>query len=438
MSPDAGGTMHTKRIRQAGHQPALLDTTLREGEQSFGVYLDMDAKRHIIETLYAAGIEEMEPGYAGQETLPLLLEHARRAAPHMACTVWCRCREEDIHAAAALGVTRISIGVPVSHAHIVTRLRTTEEALLARLETVLRLARTCGIGFVSLGLEDCSRAAPQTALRMALHGVAHGAARIRLSDTVGILTPLQTAELVRFFRRNLPAHVRLATHFHNDFGMATANAITALASGADSTDVSILGLGERAGIARLEEVAAARVLAGGAHGMANTHSTHGTHGTYGTHYTYDTQEAHRRSGASPHYNLAALRTLAHTVAGLTNMPVARNLPVIGADIFSVESGIHADGMHKSPELFEPYAPELVQGTRAIRLGRKSGAAAVAHAARSAGWSLSRHAVSELVARVRALSDRCNRALTDAEFRTLCHEVHTQAPDTADAAPHRSH
>lgn len=426
MSPDAGGTMHTERIRQTEHPPALLDTTLREGEQSFGVYLDMDAKRHIIETLYAAGIEEMEPGYAGQEPLPLLLEHARRAAPHMACTVWCRCREEDIHAAAALGVTRISIGVPVSHAHIVTRLRTTEEALLARLETVLRLARTCGIGFVSLGLEDCSRAAPQTALRMALHGVAHGAARIRLSDTVGILTPLQTAELVRFFRRNLPAHVRLATHFHNDFGMATANAITALASGADSTDVSILGLGERAGIARLEEVAAARILAGGAHGMANTHSTH------------DTQEAHSRSGASPHYNLAALRALAHTVAGLTNMPVARNLPVIGADIFSVESGIHADGMHKSPELFEPYAPELVQGTRAIRLGRKSGAAAVAHAARSAGWSLSRHAVSELVARVRALSDRCNRALTDAEFRNLCHEVHTQAPDTADSAPHRSH
>ncbi|GFM36100.1 LeuA family protein [Desulfovibrio psychrotolerans] len=424
MSPDAGGTMRTEIFRQTERlpatPPALLDTTLREGEQSFGVYLDMNAKRHIIKTLYAAGIEEMELGYAGQESLPQLLQHTRRAAPNMPCTVWCRCREEDIHAVAALGVTRISIGVPVSHAHIVTRLRTTEEALLARLESVLRLARTCGIGFVSLGLEDCSRAAPQTALRMALHGVTHGAARIRLSDTVGILTPMQTAELVRFFRRHLPAHVRLATHFHNDFGMATANAITALASGADSTDVSILGLGERAGIARLEEVAAARVLTGEAHNAAGT------------------QGAHSRSDASPQYNLAALRTLAHTVAGLTSMPLARNLPVIGADIFSVESGIHADGMHKSPELFEPYAPELVQGSRSIRLGRKSGAAAVAHAARNAGWCLSRHAVNELVARVRALSDRCNRALTDAEFRNLCHQVHTQAPDNANTAPHRAH
>ncbi len=375
----------------------LLDTTLREGEQSFGIYIDVETKKRIIATLARVGIEEMEIGYAGQEMLPELLDHARRTAPDMEHTVWCRCHEADIHRVAAQGVRRISIGVPVSRPHIETRLRSTPEALRERLAGVLRLARACGISYVSLGLEDCSRADPDAALEMARFGAEHGAARIRISDTVGILTPAATAQLIARFRAGLPDHVAIATHFHNDFGMATANAVTALEHGADSSDVSILGLGERAGIARLEEVAAVCTL----------------HGAYGN-----------RQPVS--YDLAALRTLAQEIGALTGLHVARNSPIIGADIFSVESGLHADGLAKAPGLFEPFPPELVHGKRDIRLGRKTGASAVAHAAKEMGCPLPTERLAELVTRVREVSDRNNRTLTDDEFRSLCHDVSNAA------------
>lgn len=372
----------------------LLDTTLREGEQTFGVYMDMDTRRHIIRTLAEAGIEEMEIGYAGQEELPALFSHAREYAPEMLTTVWCRCHETDIHTAAAMGAGRISMGVPVSDAHITTRLRSTVPKLEHRLANALALARSCGIPFISIGLEDCSRANPETALRLALHGVAHGAARIRISDTVGMLTPGATARLVDFFRRNLPEHVQIATHFHNDFGMATANAITALEHGADSTDVSVLGLGERAGIARLEEVAAMGML----HEKERTGAAHGA------------------------YALDILRRLAHTVAGHINRPISPSRPIIGGDIFSAESGLHADGLRKAPALFEPFPPELVQGTRHIGLGRKTGTAAVVNAARDMGCELPAERLGELVERVRGVATRSHRPLTDDEFRTLCTEM----------------
>lgn len=371
----------------------LLDTTLREGEQSFGIYIDTATKRNIIETLARAGIEEMEIGYAGQETLPELLAHARSVAPEMECSVWCRCHEADIHKVAALGVRRISIGVPVSHAHITTRLRTTVTKLEERLADVLHLAKTCGISYISLGLEDCSRADRGTALRLAMHGIAHGASRIRLSDTVGILTPAQTAQLVSFFRANLPEAAHIATHFHNDFGMATANAITALEHGADSTDVSILGLGERAGIAKLEEVAAVISL--------------------NRNFAVADQKT---------YDLSALRKLAIAIGNQTDLTVKRNAPVIGSEIFSVESGIHADGLVKAPALFEPFPPELIHAKRDIRLGRKTGAAAVAHAAQEMGCDLPANKLGALVEQVRMLSIRQNRALTNEEFLILCRSL----------------
>ncbi len=375
----------------------LLDTTLREGEQAFGVYMDIAAKRYIVETLARAGIEELEIGYVGQECLPALLEHARRVAPHMAVSVWCRCREADVRAAAELGVRRINMGVPVSHAHITERLRTTEAALRDQLAAVISLARSRGISFISLGLEDCSRAEIDDAVRMAGFGVGLGAARIRLSDTVGLLTPVSTAQLVTRFRASLPRETRIGTHFHNDFGMATANAITALVYGADCADVSVLGIGERAGIARLEEVAAACLLR-----LAG--------------------ESHFRA-----YDLPLLRALAEDIAELAHVVIPRNRPILGQDIFAVESGLHTDGLQKQPSLFEPFDPALVDGRRLVGLGRKSGRAAVVGAARDAGFELEQEAADMLVKRVRDVADRLNRTLHDEEFRELCHECAGASP-----------
>ena len=235
-----------------------------------------------------------------------------------------------------------------------------------------------------------------------------------VSDTVGVLTPLSTARLVEAFVRELNAPV--AFHGHNDLGMATANAVTALECGAAFVDVSALGLGERAGIAALEEVAAwltLRVFAGVG-----------------------------KEAAAPSYDLPALRALCRLAAKAAKVPLARNKAVAGEDVFAAESGIHVHGLLRDPALFEPFAPESVGATRRVGVGGKSGGAAVGAAvdaalARLPGTTACAGAGpapgvaldtgpdtvprdAGLTTRVHVLAERLGRPLTDSELLGVLH------------------
>jgi len=236
---------------------------------------------------------------------------------------------------------------------------------------------------VSVGLEDISRADADEALDLAETAVSAGAARVRLSDTVGLLTPAATAVLVRRFAEALP--VPVALHAHNDLGMATANAVTALEHGAAFVDVSALGLGERAGIAALEQVAA----------WANL------------------RDKKQQSAA---YDLHVLRALCLLAGQSAKTPVARNRPVVGEDIFAAESGIHVHGLLRDPALFEPFAPETVGASRRVGVGAKSGCAALAQTLARLHQPATPDA--GLMQRVRALGLRLGRPLTDSEILTV--------------------
>lgn len=358
----------------------LIDTTLREGAQAYGVYFDTSAKRELIKALAAAGVEEIEVGWAGQDGLEDTLSWARGLVDPTALSVWSRLKAADVELAARAGADRLNIGIPVSDAHLGTRLSTTRADLLRCMRNVLPLARSKGVTSISVGLEDVSRADTGFVLEVVRRCKLLGVDRIRLADTVGVLDPAATARLVSLVRSEFDGDIAL--HCHDDFGMATANAVTALGAGADYVDVSVLGIGERTGVARLEEVASFLTLRGGA--------------------------------AS--YNLRAIRDACRLVADYADIAIPRNKPICGRDIFASESGLHAHGMLRDPALFEPFPPGAVgapEGARQIRLGAKTGRAAVAAAMERMGRP--GMGISEALSRIRGAATALGRPLAEHEL-----------------------
>jgi len=360
----------------------LIDTTLREGAQLFGAYFNMDTKLKIVSDLLPLGLDEIEIGWVGQEGLEELLERVRPIAGDTALSVWSPCRGDDIRKAAALNIDRVNIGVPVSDKHIDKRLETDREGLLERLANTVLLAGLLGIEYVSVGLEDVSRADVLFALTAGQLAQDVGASRIRLADSVGVLTPIKIKKLVQAFKNQID--IDIAVHCHDDFGMATGNAITALQSGADYADCSVLGIGERSGIAATEELA-----------------------------TYLTME--EKSHA---YQTCTIRELCNFVSVTAGVPIPRTKAIAGKDIFACESGIHVHAMGKSPDLFEPYNPDSIGANRTVAVGGKSGRGAVINALTESNIPHAETDLPNILAAVKSLSWELERPLTTAELSRI--------------------
>lgn len=351
----------------------LIDTTLREGAQAPAPYLTPGQVRFLVAALGRAGVGELELGHVVADPalrtglaadLPALVADTARLAPGVRRTVWCRALPADVDAAATLGADAVAFAVPVSDAHLRVRLGRDRSWALDAVAALTARARAAGVPYVSVGLEDATRADPRFLLRVAAAADRAGADRVRIADTVGVAGPQRLAELVVAVRRRFAGDI--AVHVHDDLGLGTAGAVAALEAGASAADVSLLGLGERAGIARTEQVAAWLVL---------------------------------RHGAG--YDLRELRDACHELAGWVNRPVPRFAPVVGEGIFECESGIHLDGLLKDPALYEPFPPELVGARRVLRLGRTAGRGAVRGLLGRGGSS----ADDELVAQVRRDAER---------------------------------
>lgn len=358
----------------------LIDSTLREGGQTVGVCFSLADKLAIVSGLHRVGIEEVEIGIASPRHGDL---HELVGAIRMAhgravrIAVWSRCLSADIAAAVELGIDVLSLSVPVSNAMLAAKLRMGRDAVLALVEQAVRQAKS-RVAYVSLGFEDATRADRGFLEQVAGQAVAAGADRLRLADTVGICTPAELSALVR--RVKEISGVAVGVHTHNDFGMATANAIAALESGADWADVTLLGLGERAGNARLEEVAAYLAL--------------------------------RRQVA---YDVAMLPELCAQVANMAGRAIPAQQPVVGSDIFACETGLHVQGLLHDPATYEPFAPEAVGKTRRLYFGGKTGVRAVESALRSAGLSLPGHGLEKVVQRLRQEAQNDGRLLAAEEL-----------------------
>ena len=364
----------------------LIDTTLREGEQSPGVLFSPSTRRRIIKGLIGVGVDEIELGVvtAKGRFLESLCDWMRQVFPQQSFSLWCRCRAEDIHLAAQLRPSLLALSIPVSDLHIERKLVKTRSWAKKQLGDSIALALALGIKKVAVGFEDATRADPVFMREMAQTARLSGAFRLRLADTVGIASPKQIAKCLETVTG---LGLVLGVHCHNDFGMATANTLHGLDSGADWLDATILGLGERAGNSRLEEVVSYLVLQKGIQ----------------------------------KYDLAKLRGLSTFVAQAVGRTISPQRPVLGHEIFTCETGLHLHGLLADPQLYEPYEPESIGLKRTMLIGSKVGNRMIA--ATLDRLELPRpattHGLTDLTCRIRQLAREKKRVLSDTEIIGLC-------------------
>lgn len=362
----------------------LVDTTLRDGEQAAGVVFAPDEKIALAAKLAGIGIHELEIGIAAadgieKETIRSIL---RFGLPSR-LTLWCRAKESDLLCAHALGTKAVHLSFPASD--ILLKAQRKDSGWLA--EQIHRLIPSTRemFEFVSVGLQDASRTVPERVLQLCGRFDAYGVDRVRLADTVGVWEPLAAHEVFRQLKMRFPS-LRLGFHAHNDLGMAVGNTIAAICAGIHSVDVTVNGLGERAGNAALEEVVMACRI-----GL-------------------------RKDCGIDTESLTGLSQMVETMSGRANSP---QKPVTGQNAFRHESGIHVHAMLRDCRSYEAFGPEVVGRPReSFVIGKHSGRAALRAVLKEANIEIDPSLEDRMIQGVRQKANEIKRALSRPEVESM--------------------
>ncbi len=365
------------------NQVLINDTTLRDGEQAAGVAFNFEEKVAIAKFLDAIGIPEIEvgiPAMGEEETFAIAaIANLNLRAKLLG---WNRAVISDIQASIACGLKRVHIAIPISGIQITAKFHGQWRVTLQKLRDTIHFALDNGL-WVAVGGEDSSRADENFLLEVALSAQEWGASRFRFCDTVGILDPFSTYTKVK--RLVMALSIPVEIHTHNDFGLATANALSGIKAGASSVNTTVNGLGERAGNAALEEVVMALKR------------------IYGMDLGLETPR---------------LLELSRLVASASCCDVPPWKAIVGANTFAHESGIHAHGVLQNPNTYEPFAPEEVGWERSLVLGKHSGRHLVSNLLQQHGIILNSEETQSVLDAVRHESVQKKRSLTTQELLNL--------------------
>jgi 2-isopropylmalate synthase len=386
----------------------IFDTTLRDGEQSPGATMTSAEKLIVARALAQLGVDVIEAGFpaASPDDLAAVRAIAERiggqrvegrasGSPPIICAL-ARATRADIERAweAVRGAARprIHTFLATSDLHMKHKLGMTRAEVLARVDDMVAFAR----GFcadVEFSPEDAGRSDPEFLYEVLARAIRAGATTLNLPDTVGYTTPDEYGAMIRGAREHVPGieGVVLSVHCHDDLGLATANTLAGLAAGARQAEVTINGIGERAGNSSLEEVVMA---------LATRRSK------LGLRTNIDTTQLVRAS---------------HLVSSVTGMVVQPNKAVVGANAFAHESGIHQDGMLKHEATYEIMRPETVGAVQTrLVLGKHSGRAALSARLTELGYLFDDAGLERLFQRFKALAER-RKQVADADLHALVHD-----------------
>jgi homocitrate synthase NifV len=361
-------------------QIKIVDTTLRDGEQTAGVVFSNPEKIRIAKMLDDVGVDQIEAG------IPVMGGHEKEAITEI-CKLglrasimgWNRAVIKDIEASLECGVDAVAISISTSDIHIEHKLRSTRSKVLADMVRAVEFAKQQGV-YISANAEDASRTDPDFLFEFTQAAKEAGADRVRFCDTVGILDPFTTFELVKKLIDT--AGIDVEMHTHNDFGMATANALAGVKAGAGWVGVTVIGLGERAGNAALEEVVMALKCL---------------------------------QGVDLNFKTAKFRELAEYVSRAASRELPAWKAIVGSNVFTHESGIHVDGTLKNSKTYEAFCPEEVGLTRQIVIGKHSGSHSIKAKFEEYGHHLTDQEAEDVLAEVKKVAVELKRPLFDKEL-----------------------
>ena len=359
----------------------VFDTTLRDGEQVPGCQLNTVEKIEVAKALEALGVDVLEAGFpiSSPGDFNSVREISKAVSLPTICALT-RAVEKDIDVAAdALSLAkrkRIHTGIGVSSYHIYHKLKSTPEEILERAAAAVRYAKKY-VEDVEFYAEDAGRADNEYLARVVEAVIAAGATVVNIPDTTGYCLPQDYGNKIKYLMENVPNVDKaiLSTHCHNDLGMATANTIEGVLNGARQVEVTINGIGERAGNTSLEEVVMAL-------------------------------RCHKYLGIDTEIDSRLIISTSRLVSSLMNMPVQANKAIVGRNAFAHSSGIHQDGVLKNRENYEIINPvDVGVDESVIALTARSGRAALNHRLQMLGFSLEQKELDDVYEKFLKLADQ---------------------------------